>query len=99
MAPIWPVALYTVATGGTGAGALTEWSLQAIVVANPASPIHIVARMSLSQVTQVASHDGKGMDRRWGGASDRWSGGCGIPGSRDVGRRLTSPHPLSRITR
>src|SRR5437773_6965579 len=45
--------------------------------------------------TQVASHDGKGMDRHWGGASDRWSGGCGIPGSRDVGRRLTSPHPLS----
>jgi len=42
------VALNTVASGGTGAGAATGSSLQAIITATTASPIHLILRISFS---------------------------------------------------
>src|SRR5438093_4153752 len=82
-----PVALYTVASGGTGRGAVTGSSPQAIITATPASPIHLVVRIALSHVGRFPPHDVKSMDGRWAGASDQARCRRGIPGNPHVGRR------------
>src|SRR6266566_6767156 len=86
VAPIRPVALNTVASGGTGPGAVTGSSLHAIITATPASPIHSIVRIALSHVGRFPPHDAKSMDGRWAGASDQGSCRRGILGNQYVGR-------------
>src|SRR5437870_7606013 len=83
-----PVALYTVASGGTGRGAVTGSSPHAIITATPASPIHLVVRIALSHVGRFPPHDAKSMDGRWAGASDQGRCRRGILGNPHVGRGL-----------
>src|SRR6266481_1226392 len=91
VAPIWPVALNTVATGRTGPGAVTGSSPHAIITATPASPIHIIARISLSHVRRSLPYDGKSIDRRWVGASDEWRWSCSPPSDSFVPPPLILP--------
>src|SRR5436309_16032778 len=69
-----PVARYTVASGGTGRGAVTGSSPHAIITATPASPIHLVARIALSHVGRFPPHAAEVMDGPCAGASDQWPG-------------------------
>src|SRR2546429_9642566 len=92
-----PVARYTVASGGTGRGAVTGSSPHAIITATPASPIHLVVRIALSHVGRFPPHDAKSMDGRWAGASDQWE----VPpwDSREPACRTAAPYYRLRLWR